>query len=148
MTELLSMVLRLFQWMTPPENAKPEEVRRWREKTAAGLSLLTLALVGVIWGAEARYMQVAEAEEVHQEIRRELRDVQRSLDSLVLSERERTIRDVRRDILSLQERACWTEGTLRSTLNSQVGELRSQYMALTGEEFPIIRCQDLTGAAE
>jgi len=60
-------------------------------------------------------------------------------------ELEREVREVRTSILETQTQACRSSGELRIALTNQVGQLRSQYMALTGGEFPPTPCGDLIG---
>lgn len=142
----------LFDYLTPDPHASPIELNNWRNKIAFCITLLMLAMVGMAWAAERRYANAEEETKIHQTLNQSIASiadsVQRLTDGqaqLVKSDKARTIRDVREQILSIQDRACKSKDELREVLNGQVAKLRSQYMELVGEEFPILTCSDLLG---
>ena len=147
--------MKLLDWLLPA-NQSAEAMRRWRVKIAVTLTFLItgLALASVLlpWWLSATFMDEATAQGVHDQILQEMNGVKGSIDKLVVSDEERArreklkeIREVRTAILDLSTRACLASGPLRQQLNTQAGELRSQYMALTNSEFPPTPCSDLVG---
>lgn len=147
--------LTLWNFLNPASETE-EDLRKWRTRLAFTVSLvvLTLLICGIlvpIYLGQWMFPR-AEAEEIHQEIQAELAGIKSDLGALVQSdqaraerEKAREIREVREAILSLQLRVCQTEGELRAALVQQVGQLRSDYMELTGIEFPETPCTDLLG---
>jgi len=141
----------LFNSLTPDPHATPTELNRWRNKIAMVLFLLVLGMTGAPWIAEWRYAKADELGRVHEEIRQEIQGIKGSIDNLSKSyeqkdkareEREKAeaVREIRRQIYSTQKDACAAEGMIRELLLQQVQELRSDYMALTGTEYPDIAC--------
>jgi hypothetical protein len=144
-------ILKIFDWMTPADET-PTSLQKWRYKVAASLSLLFLLLMGAPVWMELRFVDEAKSQEAHEAVQRDLSEIKGSVDALVKTDKERTererlrdIRDIRESILSLQTRACRSEGELRTVLSEQVGSLRSQYRELAGEEFPLLTCPELLG---
>jgi hypothetical protein len=109
--------------------------------------------------SEVRFMNKAEAQEIHQQIRDEIAKVEATLDRLARSleaaqtaqterdrlqaERERleAVRTIRAQIFQTQRDACSQSGRLRIFLQESVERLRAEFMALTGEEYPPMDCQ-------
>lgn len=152
---------KLFHFLVPKSDS-PEDTRNWRGKIAGILTLGTMAIVGILFlliefhvnppSLGLRFITTAAAEEVHDQVQNDLSEIKGSVESLVASDQERAlrekareIREVRESILSLALQACQSEGALRTSLLQQLGMLRSDYMALTGEEFPATPCGDLLG---
>ena len=144
--------LDLFRFLTPDGN-DPEKLISWRTRLAFVIVLLCISVYIVApLLLEWRYASAVEAQEIHDQMRAEIVGIKGDLKKLVESDADRTtrekqqeIREVRRSILEIQTQACQAEGALRTALNTQVGELRAQYMALSGEEFPPTPCRDLLG---
>lgn len=147
----------IFNWLTPKDETK-ESLLKWRQRIAlwgAGTTVLLLLFAWMLFDPTTlspRLVSVAAAEEIHTKIQEDISGIKGSLTSLVNNdllratrEMAREIREVRSAILDLQLRACQSEGPLRVSLNQQVGQLRSDYMALTGEEYPPTPCSDLLG---
>ena len=155
--------LSIFQFLTPKD---AESIPVWRERLAGTITLVVLAVALTWWALWSptemrwRFITAANAEETHEalmqdigEIKKELASVGKDIGTLTENdearaerEKQREIREVRSALLDLQLKACQAEGALRVALNQQVGELRSDYMALTGNEFPSTPCNELIGS--
>ena len=148
----------LMDRFIPSEGADQKAVRKWR--VSVGLSsLLFLMLLGTspFW-APLVLMTDAEAQVKEQEIKKEFSSIRseiKAIDTTVkelaetLTEAEeerkrtelaRTIRELRQQIYSTQRDACLATDQVRSLLLQQVDELRSEFMAMTGTEYPRLDC--------
>ena len=142
----------IFSWLMPEEDS-PESLRRWRQKVPFGMTLLFLMAIALPFWMNLNYLTAAESQEITQGLEKSVKEISDSVKELTESdqgrqerERQREIREVRQAILDTQIRVCMTEpGELRQSLAVSVGELRSQFMALTGTEFPPAPCNDLIG---
>lgn len=150
----LDIIMSVFSLLLP-ESDDPEKVRAWRYKVAWCLTLSILGgTIGAPFLAELRYTTKAEAQEIHAElqgVKEEVKGVKDALDSFTSaykkSEEERTrrelevaVRDLRDKIFQTQKEACLQSGRLREVLQGTVEALKSDFMALTGEEYPQILC--------
>jgi Skp family chaperone for outer membrane proteins len=142
--------LNLFNFIIPTEET-PEKLRVWRVKVAF-LFLLAFFLISILpFLAENRYANAQEADKVHQEITKELSGVKGEIRKLNESytkseeerkeqERLRAIRDLRTQLYQTQKEACLQSGRLRDVLMQTLEELRSDFMLLTGSEYPTLSC--------
>lgn len=89
--------------------------------------------------------------QIHDELKREISGVKSSVDGLAKQmadsdaeraekERQDSIRLIRRQIYETERDACAAAGQLRSLLMEQAQALRSDFMKLTGEEYPRLDC--------
>lgn len=139
--------LDLVKFFLPKSHAA-EHVAVWQHKVAYTMAAIVLVLLLLPSGIELRYVDKVEAAEAHAAIEGRLDGVETQLKMLTDQNKAAAIRDIRLQIYELRERACKASGELRAVLNEQVQSLRSDFQAATGNEFPVVSCADLIGAAE
>jgi len=141
----------LFNFLIPNSD-QPAEISRWRSKVAFSITILSMTVfLAAPLVLETRYAIAQEQVEIHNQISSEISGVKEALEDLNATvrrtaeqqariEKEKSIRDVRQQIYETQREACLQSGQLRVVLLQQVAALRSDYMALTGIEYPELNC--------
>jgi len=143
----------VFNFLTPDTNSTPEQVNSWRNKVAFSITLIAMVCIGSPLLLEKRYAKAEDLDKVHSEIRGEvaqvkeqLNQVNKSLTDLTRARQADSIVNLREKLNDLQTRLCRTPPSdFRNALLLQLQDLRSQYMALVGNEYPIFTCKDLLG---
>lgn len=141
-----------------PSEQDLKTLRKWR--LLVGIVCLSVILgssTSPYWAPKILETKAA-AQEVHQQIKEELNSVGESVKHLssVLEEaekaraqreaerdareREATVRLIRQQIYETQRDACAASGEVRRLLLQQVDGLKSEFMALTGTEYPHLDC--------
>lgn len=148
-----------------PLEGDPAMLRRWRMTVGmTSLSFIILLSSSPIWVPYLLETK-ASAQEIHEQIKKEVTAVKQELQSVDNSvkemsrimqetaeaqaerererearEREASIRLLRQQIYETLRDACQASGQVRSLLLQQVDGLKSEFMALTGTEYPQLSC--------
>ncbi len=136
-----------------PESDDPEKVKAWRYRVAILLFLVFLLIGALPFFLETRYAVAAQEAEIHDKLSKEIAGVTEAVEDLTKTfqqteaarqarEKEVAIREIRTLLFQTQKDACLQSGRLREVLMESVENLKTQFMSLTGTEYPSLDCSN------
>lgn len=125
---------RLIRILMPPKNgASDEQLYWWRVTTSSALiATILLSLMHMAWMIGA--LPFFEGEGFVR---------QTEFKSLVEDTRKARENTVQVSILDAFGKSCKARGEYRAQLTKQVSALRVEWKKLTGDDFPLPRCEDM-----